>query len=199
VQKSHEPAFLRWSDHVASARSLGQQNMAFCNDLEDINSVCMTAIAVTSLPRSFCDMQKSERNSRFLRYGLPEIRCRAEPARKVQRCADGHRQAGGRHGDSHRQVQIRQEYAVGACFHFAGTCAAIYSNSSSHFGRVRLLNEHGNFDVEGVDNINACYGGTAALLNTMAWVRFLAKARENFTLGSTAPYIHQHAKYCDPP
>ena len=25
---------------------LGQQNMAFCNDLEDINSVCMTAVAV---------------------------------------------------------------------------------------------------------------------------------------------------------
>ncbi len=27
---------------------LGQQNMAFCNDLEDINSVCMTAVAVCS-------------------------------------------------------------------------------------------------------------------------------------------------------
>lgn len=25
-------------------------------------------------------------------------------------------------------------------------------------------------DVEGVDNINACYGGTAALLNTCAWI-----------------------------
>jgi hypothetical protein len=48
--------------------------------------------------------------------------------------------------------------------------------------RVRLLNEHGNFDVEGVDNINACYGGTAALLNTMAWVRFPQKAREFFLI-----------------
>mmetsp|Transcript_30193 Transcript_30193/g.79861 ORF Transcript_30193/g.79861 Transcript_30193/m.79861 type:complete len:91 (+) Transcript_30193:139-411(+) len=27
---------------------LGQQNMAFCNDIEDINSVCMTAVAVPS-------------------------------------------------------------------------------------------------------------------------------------------------------
>lgn len=26
-------------------------------------------------------------------------------------------------------------------------------------------------DVEGVDNINACYGGTAALLNTLAWMQ----------------------------
>jgi hypothetical protein len=34
----------------------------------------------------------------------------------------------------------------------------------------QLFNEHGNFDLEGVDNINACYGGTAALLNTLAWV-----------------------------
>ncbi len=29
------------------------------------------------------------------------------------------------------------------------------------------FNKHGNYDFEGVDNINACYGGTAALLNTM--------------------------------
>ena len=33
--------------------------------------------------------------------------------------------------------------------------------------RCQLFNSHGNFDLEGVDNINACYGGTAALLNTM--------------------------------
>jgi hydroxymethylglutaryl-CoA synthase len=31
---------------------LGQQNMAFCNDLEDINSVCMTAVAVCSRSNS---------------------------------------------------------------------------------------------------------------------------------------------------
>jgi hydroxymethylglutaryl-CoA synthase len=28
-----------------------------------------------------------------------------------------------------------------------------------------------NTSVEGVDNINACYGGTAALLNTLAWMQ----------------------------
>jgi 3-hydroxy-3-methylglutaryl CoA synthase len=32
---------------------LGQQNMAFCNDLEDINSVCMTAVAVSEINRFF--------------------------------------------------------------------------------------------------------------------------------------------------
>ncbi|UYV69413.1 HMGCS1, partial [Cordylochernes scorpioides] len=33
---------------------------------------------------------------------------------------------------------------------------------------MQLFEEHG--DVEGVDNINACYGGTAALLNAVNWI-----------------------------
>lgn len=33
-----------------------------------------------------------------------------------------------------------------------------------------LFKESGNFDVEGVTSLNACYGGTAALLNTAAWI-----------------------------
>jgi len=32
------------------------------------------------------------------------------------------------------------------------------------------FNEHGLFDVEGIDSKNACYGGTAAVLNSLAWV-----------------------------
>ena len=34
----------------------------------------------------------------------------------------------------------------------------------------QVLTAHGNHDVEGIDNVNACYGGTAALLNTAAWI-----------------------------
>jgi hypothetical protein len=30
--------------------------------------------------------------------------------------------------------------------------------------------ESGNTDIEGVDSSNACYGGTAALLNCVNWV-----------------------------
>lgn len=30
--------------------------------------------------------------------------------------------------------------------------------------------ECGNSDIEGVDSTNACYGGTAALLNCVNWV-----------------------------
>jgi thioester reductase-like protein len=35
----------------------------------------------------------------------------------------------------------------------------------------------GHQDVEGVDNVNACYGGTAALLNTLAWAETAGKGR----------------------
>lgn len=35
---------------------------------------------------------------------------------------------------------------------------------------MQLFEESGNTDVEGVDTINACYGGTAALFNSVSWV-----------------------------
>lgn len=35
---------------------------------------------------------------------------------------------------------------------------------------MQLFEKHGNYDIEGIDNKNACYGGTAALLNSLAWV-----------------------------
>jgi hydroxymethylglutaryl-CoA synthase len=35
---------------------------------------------------------------------------------------------------------------------------------------MQLFEASGNTDVEGVDTINACYGGTSALLNSLAWV-----------------------------
>ena len=35
---------------------------------------------------------------------------------------------------------------------------------------MQLFEESGNTDIEGVDSINACYGGTAAILNSVAWI-----------------------------
>ena len=35
---------------------------------------------------------------------------------------------------------------------------------------MQRFDEVENYDVEGVDNKNACYGGTAALLNSASWV-----------------------------
>ena len=33
-----------------------------------------------------------------------------------------------------------------------------------------MFAESGNLDLEGVDSTNACYGGTAALFNSINWV-----------------------------
>lgn len=35
---------------------------------------------------------------------------------------------------------------------------------------MQLFEESGNFDVEGIDTVNACYGGTNALFNAVNWV-----------------------------
>lgn len=35
---------------------------------------------------------------------------------------------------------------------------------------IKKFQEYGNTDIEGVDSTNACYGGTAALLNCVNWV-----------------------------
>lgn len=35
---------------------------------------------------------------------------------------------------------------------------------------MQLFASHGNHSISGVDNINACFGGTAALMNTVAWM-----------------------------
>lgn len=35
---------------------------------------------------------------------------------------------------------------------------------------MQLFEESGNFNVEGVDTVNACYGGTNAIFNSVAWV-----------------------------
>jgi hydroxymethylglutaryl-CoA synthase len=34
---------------------------------------------------------------------------------------------------------------------------------------MKLFEASGNSDVEGVDSTNACYGGTAAMFNCVAW------------------------------
>ena len=35
---------------------------------------------------------------------------------------------------------------------------------------MQLFQAKGNTDIEGIDSKNACYGGTAAVLNSAAWV-----------------------------
>ena len=93
---------------------LGQQNMAFVNELEDVNSIMMTAVQ-TLLEKYDVDPKQ---------IGRLEV----------------------------------------------GTETLIDKSKSVKSTICQLLTDHGNHDVEGIDSVNACYGGTAALLNSLAWV-----------------------------
>jgi hydroxymethylglutaryl-CoA synthase len=51
-----------------------------------------------------------------------------------------------------------------------GTETIIDKSKSVKTVVMQLFEESGNHDVEGIDTTNACYGGTAALFNALAWV-----------------------------
>ena len=51
-----------------------------------------------------------------------------------------------------------------------GTETLIDKSKSIKSMLMRLFEESGNTDVEGVDNVNACFGGTAALFNAINWI-----------------------------
>mmetsp|Transcript_4455 Transcript_4455/g.8841 ORF Transcript_4455/g.8841 Transcript_4455/m.8841 type:complete len:460 (-) Transcript_4455:985-2364(-) len=51
-----------------------------------------------------------------------------------------------------------------------GTESGCDRSKSVKSSLMQLFAESGNFEVEGLDTVNACYGGTAALFNTLAWV-----------------------------
>lgn len=93
---------------------LGQQNMSYVSELEDINSIMMTAVQNLLEKYDIDPMQ----------IGRLEV----------------------------------------------GTETLIDKSKSVKSTICQLLTDHGNHDVEGIDSVNACYGGTAALLNSLAWV-----------------------------
>jgi hydroxymethylglutaryl-CoA synthase len=51
-----------------------------------------------------------------------------------------------------------------------GTESLIDKSKSTKTVLMSLFEESGNTDVEGTTTVNACYGGTAALLNALMWV-----------------------------
>merc|ERR1712018_882092 len=94
---------------------LGQTKMGFCDDLEDINSLCLTALdrLIQSTP-----------GLTYNNIGRLEV----------------------------------------------GTETLIDKSKSVKSMLMQLFSESGNSDVEGVDSTNACYGGTAALFNSLSWI-----------------------------
>ncbi|CAL7949675.1 unnamed protein product [Xylocopa violacea] len=93
---------------------LGQQRMGFCNDREDINSLCLTVVHRL--------MDKFEIKPQDI--GRLEV----------------------------------------------GTETIIDKSKSVKTVLMQLFEPHGCTDIEGADTTNACYGGTAALLNAVSWV-----------------------------
>lgn len=51
-----------------------------------------------------------------------------------------------------------------------GTETLIDKSKSVKTNLMELFKECGNHDIEGVTTVNACYGGTSALFNTINWV-----------------------------
>lgn len=51
-----------------------------------------------------------------------------------------------------------------------GTESLVDKSKAVKTSLMQLFQAHGNTDIEGIDSKNACYGGTAALLNSAAWV-----------------------------
>ena len=52
-----------------------------------------------------------------------------------------------------------------------GTESMVDRSKSIKTFLMRHFEASGNHDVEGVDTYNACYGGTAALLNSIGWLK----------------------------
>jgi len=94
---------------------LGQTKMGFCDDREDINSLCLTALERL--------IQKTP-NLSYADIGRLEV----------------------------------------------GTETLIDKSKSVKSVLMKLFENSGNSDVEGVDSTNACYGGTAALFNCVSWI-----------------------------
>ena len=93
---------------------LGQEAMGFCDDQEDINSLCLTVVKGL--------LEKNKVNP--VDVGRLEV----------------------------------------------GTETIIDKSKSVKTVLMQLFEESGNTSIEGIDTINACYGGTAALFNALNWI-----------------------------
>lgn len=112
-----EQTDLEQYDNVSAGKytvGLGQKQMGFCTDLEDVNSLCLTAVSqlVENNGISYADIGRLE----------------------------------------------------------VGTETIIDKSKSVKTVLMELFAASGNFEVEGIDTTNACYGGTAALFNALSWV-----------------------------
>lgn len=104
-------------DNVSAGKytiGLGQSQMGFCGDQEDINSLCLTVV-----------------------QGL------------ISKTDLGYQDIG--------RLEV-------------GTETILDKSKSVKTVLMQLFASSGNYNVEGIDTTNACYGGTQALFNAVSWV-----------------------------
>lgn len=72
-----------------------------------------------------------------------------------------------------------------------GTESSIDKSKSIKSVLMQLFEESGNSDVEGLDNLNACFGGTQALFNALNWIESSSWDGESFTIRMSHPESDQ--------
>lgn len=119
--------------------------MAVCAPHEDINSACMTA--VHNLMGKAMHYRPATATSTHTFHATP----RSSP-----------------HPNPNSEKYNIPWDAVGRLE--VGTESLVDKSKAVKTSLMQLFQARGNTDIEGVDSKNACYGGTAALLNSAAWV-----------------------------
>ena len=121
---------------------LGQDRLAFCTDLEDVISMSLTVVQSLLNKYNISPMQIGR-----LEVGSETV---IDKSKSIKTWI----------------MQIFQ-VKISVRLPFGVTTLFVENLYNSCF---LLAQKCGNTDIEGVDSTNACYGGTAALLNCMNWV-----------------------------
>ena len=77
-----------------------------------------------------------------------------------------------------------------------GTESILDKSKSVKTVLMQLFEKSGNTNIEGVDTINACYGGTQALFNCLAWVESSAWDGMLHFLKNLLYYLLYYSNFC---
>lgn len=121
---------------------LGQHRMAFVDDREDINSICLTAVQRLLDNYGECALACSPLATAG--HTWRPLDTRLQPASGIDPKDVG-------------RLEV-------------GTESLVDKSKSTKTTLMQLFEAAGNRSVEGATTINACYGGTASFFNSAAWV-----------------------------
>jgi hydroxymethylglutaryl-CoA synthase len=82
-----------------------------------------------------------------------------------------------------------------------GTESILDKSKSVKTVLMQLFEQSGNSNIEGVDTINACYGGTQALFNSVAWIESSAwdgKIYIEWVVSAPSSSNREHFLFVDP-